>query len=80
MNVRSRIGKLEQSGQMNQKPYRIGRFIVNPGLIEPKGYTCEGITIMRDPGESNEALTARCFESVDWPEHNHRMIFKPIGA
>ncbi len=76
MNVKTRISKLEQSSLSKQEPWKIGRFIVDPGHLEPKGYTCEGITIMRNPGESIEDLRARCFDAVDWPEH--RLIFEPI--
>ena len=31
------------------EPMRIGNFIVEPGNLDPIGYTCEGVEIRRSP-------------------------------
>ena len=76
-NLKSRIVKLEKSMLVNPEPVRIARFIIRPG-VEPDGYTCNGIEIVREFGESIEALQKRSSESVSWPDGpSSRLVFYP---
>ena len=76
-NLKNRIMKLEKSMLINPEPIRIARFIVVPG-IEPDGYTCNGIEIVRELGESSESLLKRCVEAVSWPDApSSRLVFYP---
>jgi hypothetical protein len=76
MALKHRLIKLE-SAMSKPIPIRIARFVMpeNRALL---GYACGDITIIREQGESVEALHKRCFESVTWPDFPHRNIFKPL--
>ena len=54
------------------------RFYCTPGL-EPVGYRCEGIEIMRDKNDSTEELRAKCRDSFPWPDANTVHVFTPIN-
>ena len=77
-NIKSRILKLEKSMLINNpEPVKIARFII--GLdAEPDGYTCNGVEIVRELGESSESLRKRCQEAVNWPDAPcSRLVFYP---
>jgi hypothetical protein len=73
----ARLIKLE-SLLTDTEPMRIANFIVSPGNLDPIGYRCHGVEIMREPGESTEALRKRCGEAVLWLDGNCRNIFEPL--
>ena len=77
-NIKNRIVKLEKSMLIiDPAPIRIARFIVAPG-VEPDGYTCNGVEIVRELGESSESLRKRCQEAVNWPDAPcSRLVFYP---
>ena len=77
MSIKTRLEKLELSLLTEAEPLRIGNFIVGTSAIEPVGYSCSGVQIIRLPDESIEDLQKRCFGAVVWPDCNHRKIFKP---
>lgn len=80
MSLKSRLAKLESAMPSEPEQMRISHFIVVPGQLDPPGYICDGITILRQPGESTEDLQKRCSASVEWPAGNSRQIFHPIDV
>jgi hypothetical protein len=74
MNLKTRLVKLESTLLAKTEPVRISIFIVAPG-VDPIGYVCGDVKIIREPGESIEALHKRCSDSVAWPDCNYRYIF-----
>lgn len=79
MNIKNRISKLEAAMPTQAEPLRIAYFIVEPGHLNPPGYTCDGITIMLENGETTDALQKRCIAAVEWPSiagFNH--VFYPL--
>lgn len=74
MSIKSRLKQLEQKQPVKDEGHQIAIFIVTP-RTEPKGYVCEGITILREPGESVEALRQRARQMVAWPPGTSRKIF-----
>lgn len=59
------------------EPVKQARFYGTPG-IEPVGYRCGDIEIMRKRGETAEELRARCRDSVEWPDAKTVHVFIPI--
>jgi len=78
-NLQRRLIKLESSMISEVKPLRIARFIVDVG-IEPKGYICDGVEIIREPDESIEALHKRCSDAATWLDGNSRHIFHLLNG
>ena len=78
MSIKTRLVKLEAFASNKPVTFRIARFIVAPGNIDPIGYQCGDIKIMRGLGETPNALQKRCFDSVTWPDGNCRNIFEPL--
>ncbi|MFZ2170944.1 MAG: hypothetical protein WAW61_15065 [Methylococcaceae bacterium] len=79
MNIKSRICKLEAAMITQAEPLRISYFSVEPGHLNPPGYTCDGITIMRETGETTDALQKRCTAAVDWPDvAGFHHVFYPL--
>jgi len=67
MSIKSRLAKLETTMVIDSKQTRLAIFFEAPG-IEPTGYTCNGLKIIREPGESIEAFNKRAIEAVSWPD------------
>jgi hypothetical protein len=59
------------------EPVKQARFYGTPGL-EPIGYRCGSIEIVRKRGETLEELRTRSRDSVDWPDANTVHIFTPL--
>ncbi|MGZ8923121.1 MAG: hypothetical protein ACXW0M_07160 [Methylosarcina sp.] len=74
MNIKKRLHQLEQNQSAKNLTFAIAIFIVVP-RVEPKGYICEGITVLREPGESMESLQKRAKQAVLWPQETCRKIF-----
>ncbi len=53
------------------------RFYCTPGL-EPIGYRCGDLKIIRKLGESLEELRKRCRDLVEWPTHDTQHTFVPL--
>jgi len=53
------------------------RFYCTPGL-EPIGYRCGDLKIIRNLGESLEELRKRCRDVVQWPDAETVHVFTPI--
>jgi hypothetical protein len=75
--LKSRLAKLE-SAMTPPLVFHVARFILAPDNLNPMGYACGDITIVRGQGESEEALHKRCIDSVTWPDFSHRHIFEPL--
>jgi len=58
-------------------PIRQARFYCTPGL-EPVGYKCNGIAIMREPKETLEELRSKCRNSVQWTTPDTVHCFIPL--
>jgi hypothetical protein len=58
-------------------PVKQARFFGTPGL-EPVGYRCSDIKIMRKWGESTEELRTRSRNSVEWCDANTQHVFTPL--
>jgi hypothetical protein len=67
MSVKSRLAKLETTMAIDSDPTQLAIFFEAPG-IEPTGYNCDGVEIIREPGESIEAFKKRAIEAVAWPD------------
>ena len=75
MNIETRLDRLEATKAKPQQPIKISRFVVSPGYLDPIGFRCDDVTVMREPGENTEALMRRCSEagkSID------RAVFIPL--
>jgi hypothetical protein len=59
------------------EPLRQARFYGTPGM-EPIGYRCGDIEIMRKLGETLDELRSRCRDSVEWPDAGTVHVFTPI--
>lgn len=59
------------------EPIKQARFYGTPGL-EPVGYRCGDIKIMRKTGETIEELRKRSKDAVEWPDANTQHVFTPI--
>jgi len=57
---------------------QIVHFIGEPGDLDPIGYVCDGIEIVRRLGESSESLRNRCVEAISWPDELYKPIFYPL--
>lgn len=67
---------IEETAKVS-KPVKQARFYGTPG-IEPFGYRCGDIEIMRIRGETIEELRTRCRDSVDWPDSGTQHVFIPL--
>lgn len=65
MSVKNRLSKLETAFLQDNEDIRIAVFYVAP-QVEPLGYVCEDITIIREPGESVEDLQQRARHAITW--------------
>ena len=77
-SLKTRLGKLESSMITETEPLRIARFIVDPGDLDPIGYRCGELEIIREPDESTAELIKRCGELVEWQDDNCHHIFYPL--
>jgi hypothetical protein len=77
-NLKTRLANLESSMLNDTEPMRIAHFIVDPGNLHPRGYSCDGVEVVRELGESTETLRKRCGEAVLWLDGNCRNIFYPL--
>lgn len=75
MNIKTRLDILEAAKAQTKQTVKISRFLVNPGNLDPIGYRCGDVTVMREPGETTKALMSRCSEAVKAID---RAIFKPL--
>ena len=78
MSVKLRLLKLEAAMFIETDTIQIVHFIVEPGDLDPIGYVCDGIEIVRRLGESSESLRKRCCEAVSWPDEPSKPIFYPL--
>lgn len=69
MSIKTRLAKLEASKVVDSQPAQLAIFFEAPG-IEPIGYTCDGIEIIRELSESIETLQKRCSEALSWPNES----------
>jgi hypothetical protein len=67
MSIKTRLEKLETTMVIDSDPTRLAIFFVHP-VNEPTGYTCNGVEIIREPGESIEAFNKRAIKAVAWPD------------
>lgn len=74
-SIKNRLDKLE-AAVIPQEPTRIYRFIVKPNTVI-RGFTCSGVTIMRQPGENLDELMDRCSSSIQI-QGNARLILEPV--
>lgn len=74
MSLKNRVIKLETATSREREFINIAIFTAAPG-VEPVGYGCGDIQIIRKPSESDEDLQSRCIDSVTWPEGNSVLIF-----
>ena len=74
MSLKTRVVKLESTILAKTEPIHTAIFLVAFG-VEPIGYVCGDVTIIREPGESEEALQKRCHDAVTWPDGNFQHIF-----
>jgi hypothetical protein len=74
MSLKTRVVKLESILLAKKEPIHVAIFLVAPG-VEPIGYVSGDVTIIREPGESVEALQKRCHDAVTWPDGNYWHIF-----
>lgn len=80
-SLKTRLSKLESKVSHNVEALRIARFVVDPGDLDPVGYRCDdGTEIIRQLGESPDALRNRCTGATTWPDFNFGHIFQPIYA
>lgn len=77
MSMKNRVQKLEKLRPVNSEGTQVAIFIVTPQL-DPRGYECEGITILREPGESIQALQQRARQFVAWPPGTSQKIFSEL--
>ena len=70
--------KIKEEPLETKAPIRQARFYVADGDFNPSGYSCNGIEIMRQRGETNEELRARCRNTVNWPDSQTQHTFIPL--
>jgi hypothetical protein len=79
--LKQRLIKLESTLSVKAEDIHIMRFIVDCSGIEPIGYRCGDVEIMRRYDESEQEFKTQCKEAVYWPiDENFRHIFHPIYA
>lgn len=78
MSLEHRVKKLESVMINEIELPRIARFIVIPGDLDPIGYVCGEVTIIRVPGETTKELHKRCCETAILPDGNSSHIFYPL--
>jgi hypothetical protein len=76
--LKNRVSKLESSICPDIEDIHVMRFIVDCGSIEPIGYRCGEVEIIRQPEESVEELKSRCDEVAVWPAGTSSHVFFPI--
>jgi hypothetical protein len=67
MSIKTRLEKLEATMLPKPEPKRLTVFLTAPNF-EPTRCNCNGVEIMREPGESIEEFQERCSETVSWPD------------
>ncbi len=67
MNIKTRLEKPEAAMPHKPERKRLTVFLTAPNF-EPTRCSCNGVEIMRKPGESIEAFKKQCNETVSWPE------------
>jgi hypothetical protein len=77
-SIKTRLVKLESAMIPETEPLRIAHFIVDPGELDPIGYRCGELEIIRNHGESTEALRKRCSDGVVWLDGTCHRIFYPL--
>ena len=60
-----------------REPFLRSRWYVRPG-VQPAGYQCGNLKIMRRRGETVEELRQRCRAAVIWPDVDAVMVFVPL--
>ena len=78
--LKNRVSKLEASLPVETRDIHIARIIVDPGGIEPIGYRCGEVEVIRQPDEADAELIKRCRAAVVWPSGNSCHSFHPIYA
>ena len=78
MSIQNRLDKLEVKLGHETEPLNVATFTVGVG-VEPSGYVCGDIQIMRRTGESVDDLQQRCIASVVWPSGNSSLLFYEMG-
>jgi hypothetical protein len=76
MSIKARLIKIESMFLAKTEPVRIAYFVVAPRL-EPTGYVCGDVRVIRKWGESVADLQKRCKEAVNWSEGNTLHVFEP---
>ena len=76
--LKNRLTKLESALSPDVADIHISRIIVDQGGVEPIGYKCGEVEIMRETDESDQELKSRCHVAVAWPIGTSRHIFDPI--
>jgi hypothetical protein len=76
-NLNNRVKKLESASDALE-PIHIMLTYVAPGSIEPIGYRCGEVEVIRWPDESEEDFKTRCHDSVVWPSGNSCHSFDPM--
>jgi hypothetical protein len=69
--------KIIEPEAVKPEPKRQARFFGTPGL-EPIGYKCGDVEIMRKRGETLEELRTRSRDLVEWPDSNTVRVFMPL--
>lgn len=77
MNIAKRLQMLEQKQALKDVSFQIAVFIVTPG-INPRGYVCEGVTILREPDETIEDLQKRAKQSIAWSTETSQKVFDDL--
>jgi hypothetical protein len=67
MSIKNRLSKLETVLLQDYEDMQIAVFPFVAPQVEPLGYVCDGITIIREPGESVEDLQQRAQHAITWP-------------
>ena len=76
-NTKSRLAKLESATNTHNSVDAI--FLVGFDEI-PKGFICDGVTIYRQFGESEESFKDRCLYSFDHSKNKKIPLLVSIGA
>jgi hypothetical protein len=61
-NLHKRVLQIEQK-QSGDHEINIIRLVIDPDKQIPRGYSCEGVDILKIEGETEERFTQRLFDS-----------------
>jgi|CXWL01.1.fsa_nt_gi hypothetical protein len=79
MSLEHRIKKLESAMINEAELPRIVRLVVIPGDIDPIGYVCGEVTVIRGSGETTKELHKRCCETAILRDGSSvRLLFYPL--